>query len=249
MKERKHDHEAGPRAYGADLLRTLVGVADRPGPVAVLLRHSARERLTDTRSSPLVPLSDEGRAAARAFGRGLPPGRRVVLRHSWVDRCRETADRIAEGYREAGGRAEVAGADEPLGASYVRDLDALASLADAQGRGFVRPWLDGTADPAAIAPPAEAAAGMTDRIAALLAGSAPGDLHLLVTHDWNVLVVREVCLGVRHEDVGWADYLDGVVFRPDGGGIEMIWKQTWVQFDQQGTRTILAQRRKDEKGE
>jgi broad specificity phosphatase PhoE len=230
VKEPERVPDGCSRAHGADLLRTIAGMADRPEPLAVLLRHSARGRLSDTRSSPLVPLSDEGRAAARAFGRGLPTGRRVVLRHSWVERCRETADLIAEGYREAGGRAEVAGADGPLGASYVRDLDALASLADTLGRGFVRPWLDGTADPAVIAPPAEAAAGMTDRIVRLLADSAPGDLHLLVTHDWNVLVVREVCLGVRHEDAGWADYLDGVVFRPDGGGVEAIWRDRRVSL-------------------
>jgi hypothetical protein len=36
------------------------------------------------------------------------------------------------------------------------------------------------------------------------------DLH--VSHDWNIIVLRELLLGVRHEEAGWLTFLDGVAF-------------------------------------
>ena len=37
-----------------------------------------------------------------------------------------------------------------------------------------------------------------------------------VSHDWNIAAVREVTVGSRFEDVGWPQFLDGVVIDDDG---------------------------------
>jgi hypothetical protein len=39
---------------------------------------------------------------------------------------------------------------------------------------------------------------------------------MLVSHDWNVLTVREHLLGLMWEEHGWVDFLDGVVMRQEG---------------------------------
>ena len=50
-----------------------------------------------------------------------------------------------------------------------------------------------------------------------------GDLHVLVTHDWNVLSVREGFMGMRHERDGWPDFMDGVVVTRAGAQVCLRW--------------------------
>jgi hypothetical protein len=41
-----------------------------------------------------------------------------------------------------------------------------------------------------------------------------------VSHDWNILVLRELLLGVLHEDAGWLNFLDGLAFSLCAGRLE-----------------------------
>ena len=61
-------------------------------------------------------------------------------------------------------------------------------------------------------------------VAAELLGAAPPDtLLVLVTHDWNVMLVREAILGLTHEEVGWLDYLDGLLITRVDDAVEVDW--------------------------
>jgi hypothetical protein len=46
-------------------------------------------------------------------------------------------------------------------------------------------------------------------------------LVVLVTHDWNLLAVREELFGLRHEDDRWPGFMDGFVIWRDGVGIRV----------------------------
>jgi hypothetical protein len=48
------------------------------------------------------------------------------------------------------------------------------------------------------------------------------DLH--VTHDWNILVLRELSLGVRHEEQGWIPYLGGVAGTLSNNSLELVFR-------------------------
>jgi broad specificity phosphatase PhoE len=207
---------------GARLLEALAQVPASQGVVAVL-RHSARDDITDVRDAPFVPLNAYGLEAARALGAALPKGRRLILRHSPIPRCQQTAEEILAGY----GSGELQGADEGLGIPYVLDLDRLAGLAGHMGqREFAGKWFADELDPGVVQPAEEAARALATLASDRLRAAQPGELHLLVSHDWNVLLLRERLMGIAHGDVGWLDFLDGVVFAQlaaVGEPVSLIW--------------------------
>lgn len=211
---------ANGKAWGAPLLAALARLP-LDAPAAVLMRHSARGPITDILRALEIPLSPEGVAVARVFGRALPH-RHVLLRHSPVPRCAQTAECVAEGVREAGGIAVLQGPDDRLGGPYVVDSLAVALKSAELGSGFVTAWREGHLPATIIQPLADAAREQLGCALEALRGAGPGELHILVTHDWNVLTVREATLGVRHEEAGWVDFLDGVVVVRNGEGIRLV---------------------------
>ena len=97
-------------------------------------------------------------------------------------------------------------------------MKAAAQLSVEHGDYFVRRWMDGQVPENVIWRTERIAAAKVDYVARKLAEPCrPGrwlDLH--VSHDWNVMVLRERLLGVRHEEAGWLTFLDGVGFTLDG---------------------------------
>ena len=197
---------------GGHLLRNLNDIPASGRAVAVL-RHSARDEITTMRDAPFVPLNARGLEAAEAFGAALPEGRHLVLWHSPILRCQETAEQILRGY----GGGTIRGADEGLGIPYVLDLAALADLATRMGqREFATRWFLDDLEEGVVQPSEDAARTLAALATGRLAAAKPGEIHLLVSHDWNVMLLRERLLGLRHQEVGWLDFLDGVVFTSDG---------------------------------
>jgi broad specificity phosphatase PhoE len=204
-------------------VRTVAARRD-DAPVAAVIRHAEREPIVAMHRSHDALLTAAGARDAREAGARLPDGRRLVLWHSPVRRCAQTAEQLAAGFVAARGSASVAGADVVLGAPYIRDLPATYELLDELGDPFVRAWFDGTVPPAVIEPLAVAARRLVDAVAARLRVAASGSLLVLVTHDWNVMLLREGILGLRFEEVGWPDYLEGPTLRLADGVVEVTWR-------------------------
>ena len=192
----------------------------------LLLRHAERHPIDDPTEGWDVRLTEQGRVAAAELGRQLAGSGPFVLRHSPVPRCGETADALAEGIREAGGRARLGGVLEPLAGPYLRNpLEAMAAARDL-GHRFVRAWfsdqlpsdlIDGRAA-SARSQLIAMVGGCTDGGSGQGAASGCAESGLYVSHDWNLLAVREEYFDLRHEEAGWPDFLDGValVVRDDG---------------------------------
>lgn len=206
----------------------LVALQELPadGSAAVFIRHAERYPIIDVTSHAQVLLTPQGEADAVVTGSLLPPDRCVRLWHSRVRRCKQTAERIAEGFATAGGRVELAGELESLCGSFVRDSDGFSALTRQHGgNDFIRSWFDGCFDPAVIDPRDVAAARLLSVAQEALGTSQPDSLNLLVTHDWEIMTMRETYLGVRHEDVGWAEYLDGLAMAWDGHTTQFAWRE------------------------
>lgn len=206
-----------------------IGEGGDGGPVAAVIRHAEREPIPEIGRSHEAMLTAAGARSARDTGSRLPAGRAIVLWHSPVKRCADTARELAAGFSAAGGQASVAGPDMVLGAPYIRDLRATYELLGTLGDPFVRAWFAGAVPAAVIEPLAVATRRLVGAVAARLRDAAPGALLVLVTHDWNVMLLREGVLGVRFEDAGWPDYLDGPALRLAEGGVSVAWR------DKQGT--------------
>ena len=175
--------------------------------------------MTDIRTHAAVMLTEQGRLDALALGKLI--GRRLgaaAIWHSPVPRCRQTAESLAAGARESGGLARVEGPRGWIGPDSVGgDPTWLNDQIAARGHdAFLRSWFDGRYSPAKMMPLAEAAANQMERVLLQLE-SSPSSLVIDVTHDWNLMLLREHYLGLRHEDVGFPSYLDSVaVLRRDG---------------------------------
>lgn len=197
---------------GNPVLNTLQSI-EAPS-VAAIIRHAERYPIVDPSRPCDAEIKPAGAEAARAFGAGLSGFDSVRLLHSPVTRCRQTAECIAEGASKIGLRTEILGPQEVLGVDYILDLVEAGRLTALHGDHFVRLWFEKKIPEAVI--------WSTDRLAEakfsflrrrLLEPHSGGrrlDLH--VSHDWNIIVLREYLLGVRHEDTGWLDFLDGLCF-------------------------------------
>jgi broad specificity phosphatase PhoE len=208
-------------------LKDLHGVDD-PTPLIGLIRHSVRHSIQEAtlEAANETPLTDEGRALARTFGRQLPSWRRVRLRHSPVPRCGDTARCIAEGAAEAG--CDIVGIGEwsMLGGEFIRDPSLVVSSFGRLGpRGFFRAWRAGELGAGALMSLPDAAAEVK-RLLLVALGQEDGpvlDLH--VSHDVVVLVLLAAACDVTAPGVPWPGYLEGVLLTPREGRLHWRYHQ------------------------
>jgi len=192
------------------------------GPTVLLLRHAQRAEITDPRTGNNMPLTAAGEAAALRLGRSIAGHLRgedpVVLAHSPVLRCAQTVSALRAGLVPELTAARVIGARDHLGGPYLRDPPRALEAAWRLGSGFLRQWFDGAFPSSLLQPLAEAARDQVRWAVDALDQDDSPRLAILVSHDWNLMLVREHFFGVRHEDAGWIDFLDGVAVcrAPDG---------------------------------
>ena len=199
--------------HGNELLETIGSLAS-DGASAAILRHAARFPIVDPANPTLAEITPEGAAAAEAMGRRITGFDCLRLFHSPVKRCKQTAECVARGAQAAGLTIEYVGPEAALGVDYILDLAEAGRLSELHGEHFVRLWMEGQIAQNVIhATQLIAETKLTYLAGKLLEPSNGGrrlDLH--VSHDWNVLVLRELMLGVRHEEAGWLTFLDGIGF-------------------------------------
>jgi hypothetical protein len=146
----------------------------------------------------------------------------VRLFHSPVKRCRQTAECVARGAQKAGLTVEHLGPETALGVDYILDLAEAGRLTTLHGDHFVRLWQDGQIPPKVIRATKQIAETKLVYLARKLQepGLSGRRLDLHVSHDWNILVLRELLLGVLHEEAGWLNFLDGLAFSLSAGRLE-----------------------------
>ena len=214
--------------HGQEILNTL-RTLDNRRVVALLMRHAERYPIVNATDPTQAELNPAGRTAAEALGARLAGFSRLRLFHSPVKRCRQTAECIARGAASAGLAVTLVGPQDPLGIDYILDLAEAGRLTALHGDHFVRLWFSGQISARVIRPAAEIAAEKLAYLTARLDDDAgPGRLDLHISHDWNTIILRELMLGVRHEEAGWLDFLDGVAFEPRPGALRAVCRDRTV---------------------
>jgi hypothetical protein len=213
---------------GPEILHTLRTLNARR-VVGLLVRHAERFPIVDAANPTQAELTPAGRAAAETLGARLEGFSRVRLFHSPVKRCQQTAEGIARGAESAGLAVTLVGPQDPLGIDYILDLAEAGRLTALHGDHFVRLWFSGQILARVIRPAAEIAAEKLAYLTARLDDDAGlGRLDLHVSHDWNTIILRELMLGVRHEEAGWLTYLDGVAFERKPGALRAVYRNREV---------------------
>jgi len=209
--------------WGRALVAAMSALPPESTAVA-LVRHAEREPIPSFQENDAAALTRQGEADAYQVGRHLPVGRPIRLFHSPIGRCQMTAVRIAEGFRSVGGSAEVLGCAPLFGGPYVVDAEEISHLLAGMGDHFVRAWFDGEIPSTAILPPQDAARQQWHAMRGVAREAPAGSLTLVCTHDWNIMLVRETYLGVRHEEHGWAEFLDGPLLVLHDGECHLTWR-------------------------
>lgn len=217
---------------GDELLSTLRREAAVGRAVAAVMRHAARHPIADPQRPEVAELTPAGCEAAENFGQQLRGFARLRLFHSPVNRCRQTAECIALGAERAGVRVEWQGPQRQLGIEYIRDLAEAGRLTMQHGEHFVRLWFNGEVPINVIDEARRIADEKSAFVGRHLAQVAhvPGALDLHVSHDWNIIALRELYVGVRHEEAGWLSFLDGVVFAPEGDRLRVAYRESTREF-------------------
>lgn len=217
-----------PRTLLDELLaqRLLPAGSSSKRRAALVVRHAERHPIVELRAHHTLLLTERGHATARASGNALADvvarggWSRVRAVHSPVERCAETARGLAAGLADVGVDVVVGGADSGLGDPFLRDRDASLALAGQLGPSFLRAWFDGHISDAVLQEHRAACHDQVSTWARHLRQADNDELIILVSHDWNIALVREVVLGVSHETT-WPHFLDGVVVVADAddGGV------------------------------
>ena len=189
---------------------------------ALVIRHAARihdpGRLDQ---EPYLPLSDAGRRAAWTLGTQLPTDVDLHLRCSPWPRCRETALHIRGGSHEVSGSAGSPVDDAGLQPFFILNQRAVFEICSVDGGGkrFFRSWLKGEAPQGLMLSPESAIRRQLGCVVSGLSAGGNAGVHLFVTHDCNVHLLRHFCLKALGGDV---EYLDGVAFLILSGRVHVL---------------------------
>ena len=190
--------------------RTLRLIQSVPegSPVALLIRHSARDDIPDRATGIELPLNDLGIRLCRELGRELV-GRVRSSRSSPVLRCVQTAKLLGQA-AETDGEVIL---DKRLGApgAYVLDEQVAWGNWLAHGNeGVIQHLLSGSGALPGMADPAEAANGLIEHLLEC-AGVEPG-LHVFISHDSIVTPTVARAFGQDMPKSHWPEYLDACAF-------------------------------------
>lgn len=212
--------------HGLQLLETIRSLPT-DASAAVILRHAERFPILDSADPTLAELTPDGVAAAEAFGARVHGFDCVRIFHSPIKRCQQTAEWIARGVSSTGCPVGIAGPEDALGVDYIIDLKEAGRLTVQHGNHFVRLWLSGQVAPTVMRAAEQVAARKLAFLTRRLQEPCPHgrrlDVH--VSHDWNIIVLRELVCGVRHEEAGWLNFLDGVAFSSVAAGLYAVYRE------------------------
>lgn len=187
------------------------------GPIAIMIRHAERHPIGKIINALEVELTDRGKTDAYKLGRMLARFCPVNIFHSPVPRCKQTADSIFDGIQSIDSRAQVSGYMLDLGGPYITgDWNSIATAIEQHGHNqFIRRWFNNELPSSLIMSLPEAAHIQLKIIISQLTSSTLSSIN--ITHDWNIMILREYYFHLRHEDIGDPVFLDGIhAFLSDG---------------------------------
>lgn len=180
------------------------------GNIAIMIRHAERDPIEFMAHALEARLTNNGKSDAYKLGQHLAKHNPITIYHSPVPRCRQTAECIFEGIADCNGSATMAGQLLELGGPYITgNWDSIVKSIEEFGHTlFIRKWFDNELPSNLIMPLAEAAHIQSNILIDQLRSGNSSSIN--ITHDWNIMIVREYYFNLRHEDIGDPDYLDGV---------------------------------------
>jgi broad specificity phosphatase PhoE len=181
-------------------------------PAYLFIRHSHRLDPADRSQMWKEPITEFGSNIAQEFGRRLASisSRNILLYHSPLLRCQQTAMKILEGIKSVNGKGSLIGPK-----SELLDLEGkqteIDKIEQSDKFNYVNYWVLGFYRPEIIEPACHYGLRMVKMLQQLNI-TDPNTLVLMVGHDDRLLGFRAVCTGIC-VDSDWLPFLGGYIFQ------------------------------------
>ncbi len=189
-------------------------LSDGINNISVLMRHSSRHYDTDPEKEPFMTLDEAGKKLSYQFGTKLPLDMSVHFFSSNIGRCIETAYLIDKGFIQNGGKTKNNIVENLLFPFYVGSpRDAFNIFINSGFETFFRKWFNGEISEKILADGKKSASLIVDFMKEKLMQNNRNEknINISISHDWNLHLVKEFFLNLRHEDYGKVEYLEGVI--------------------------------------
>lgn len=192
------------------------------------MRHAERFDIQDMRDPLSALLTEKGKQDARALGSTWPKSVPAHFLCSPAPRCIETAQFLQKGITDAGGSTVYHGELFELNGPYVKqDWTGIAEIVNEIGHAaFMRRWFDGHVPDDVLMPLDEAATmQMNILVSQLRAGK---DTYINVSHDWNLMLILEYFLNIRHEDADQPGFMEGITAVINGPNLDLYYRNEMI---------------------
>ncbi|MFW9811583.1 MAG: histidine phosphatase family protein [Candidatus Thorarchaeota archaeon] len=189
----------------------------------LILRHSHRETLRNHQDMASAGITELGRQVAVEVGKRIRPGRPMDIYTSFIPRCHETAEGIADGYSENGGEVIDISPLPTLVAPQILDHDVWNDL-HPNGENvtdYVNRWVDGEFENRIEPFEDYRVRFMADTIERLISAKEP-IIFIHITHDLALLSAKRMLLerALKFEDR--EPYLGGLGVAKVDTGLELF---------------------------
>jgi hypothetical protein len=207
-----------------------------PSKVSLLIRHSNRHPIPKgVIEHRDVPLTTEGRKLAFQFGKKLPKSYSIRLYYSPIPRCRETAEYLMKGIHNNSGSAKMMGEKDFLYINLIDQREIVRILEEIGHHSFGYCWLKGKLDQEIIEPPKLVSLKIIEGIFTLMKNGIHNSMDIHVTHDLNILSVRDVISPIQNENFDWPEYLDGIIVTQNEDNVMLIWREISKTIENDGS--------------
>ena len=196
---------------------------DSSKSMMLILRHSHRETLRDHEHMGSAGLTVLGKQISVEVGRRIPSGRPMDLYTSFVPRAYETAEGIAEGYSEIGGKVIDINLLPTLVSPHILNPEIWGRL-HPDGKNitdYVNQWVNGEFE-GYIEPFEDFRDRFMGDTVKRLADAKENIIYVLTTHDFTLMSAKRMFLG---RDLIYRDrepYLGGLGLVKADSGIELF---------------------------
>lgn len=186
---------------------------------SLIIRHAERDSIEDMQNALNALLTEKGKTDAFDLGKTMSKLGSFNLYHSPVERCRQTAECIVNGINSERKRSRLVGQNIDLGGPYVvGDFFELVSLINKHGfPNLTRLWFDGKISDKLLMPLDAAAKTQVKILKEQIKNEVSSTIN--VSHDWNIMLLREYFFNLTHENMGMPDFLDGMALYCQNGRI------------------------------
>ena len=183
--------------------------------IIIIMRHSQRNEPKLVNENDLkvanMELTPLGKEMAKNFGEKLPVGKTVRLFHSPRSRCKETAEKIYQGFTKVNGKGIFMGECKSLhgiGINTQSYLDEFNKYKDYQ---VINRYVAGVYSPDLWPPALPFYQKSGQQIWSQIEMNSEGDIDIFISHDFHIMIFRFGWFGLP-PDERWINYLGGFAF-------------------------------------